>query len=106
MYLVLRCDAKTCFSRINDRRVCPKCGAVYNVKLLPPRKNNICDEDQNVLIQRNDQNKTQKRLTVFEQETLPLINFLQKNDKYHVQEIDATLSSEQNFQQLQLLLKK
>ena len=35
--------------RITGRRLCPKCGSIYNVFVHPPRNDNLCDRDQTPL---------------------------------------------------------
>lgn len=45
---------KTVFERLTLRRYCPKCGRIYNLKFLPPKKDELCDNCGEKLIQRND----------------------------------------------------
>ena len=59
------------------RRVCRSCGATYHVKYHPPKRENICDECNGELYQRGDDTAEtmQKRLSVYEESTRPLIDY-------------------------------
>lgn len=63
--------------RLSGRRNCPKCQAVYHVESIPPKHHGICDHCGAELIQRNDDRPetVQSRLTVYEQQTAPLIEY-------------------------------
>jgi len=63
--------------RLSNRRVCPECGAVYNMVTSPPRNDNKCDKCGATLIQRNDDREDviKKRFEVYERETVPLIDY-------------------------------
>lgn len=60
--------------RLAGRRICPKCGSVYNVHSLPPGANS-CAKDGAELYQRPDDKEEVigKRLEVYEAQTQPLI---------------------------------
>lgn len=66
--------------RIAGRRGCPKCGAGYHVKNLPPKVEGICDKCGTKLIIRKDDNPetVQNRLAVYKTQTMPLIDFYDK----------------------------
>ena len=66
--------------RLTDRRVCTKCGAIYNLNYNPPKRDNECDKCGGKLIQRDDDKKETiiKRLEVFKEETLPLVDYYKK----------------------------
>ncbi len=63
--------------RITTRRVCKKCGAVYNILTLPPKKEGICDKCGGELYQREDDTEeaVKKRLEEYKELTEPLINY-------------------------------
>lgn len=70
--------------RIINRRICPKCNAIYNAKYgANPNTSGICDRCGSELIKRIDDNeKTVKdRLTIYETNTKPLINYYEKQGK-------------------------
>lgn len=65
------------YRRLLGRRSCPKCGRIYNDFTQPPRQAGVCDLDQTPLVQRNDDDPAviRERLSAYEQQTLPLVNF-------------------------------
>ncbi|MBX9877335.1 MAG: adenylate kinase [Candidatus Obscuribacterales bacterium] len=69
--------------RITGRRTCSnkECGATYHVKFVPPKKENVCDLCSSELIQRSDDKEdvVAQRLSVYEKQTAPLINYYDKN---------------------------
>lgn len=76
---VLKIDVqkKAILERMTSRRVCPGCGAVFNVLTQPPQKPGICDACGTGLIQRDDDTEetVRKRLNVYESATAPLIDY-------------------------------
>nr|AHW45774.1 adenylate kinase [Candidatus Phytoplasma fragariae] len=89
-------------NRIVGRRICPKCGKVYHLNHLPPEVIGVCNKDQKKLIQRQDDKPDTflKRLKVFNQETLPLVDYYRKKNQLF--EVDGM----QNIQQVtQIILK-
>ena len=71
---------ETIISRLSARRVCTKCGAIYNLKYDPPEKADLCNKCGGKLIQRvDDQEETiKKRIDVYNEETSPLISYYEK----------------------------
>ncbi|MCD6578996.1 adenylate kinase [bacterium] len=69
--------------RISSRRVCPDCAKVYNLLTLPPHKDNLCDECNVQLVQREDdkEDAVKHRLNVYKENTAPLISFYQSEKK-------------------------
>jgi len=66
-------------NRMAGRRVCPVCGASFHIENLPPAKEGICDKCGAELIQRADDaaETVMKRLTVYHEQTKPLIDYYQ-----------------------------
>ena len=66
--------------RLGGRRVCPKCGAGYHVRNIPPKVEGMCDQCNCALVTRSDdQPETIKnRLAVYEAQTAPLIAWYEK----------------------------
>lgn len=66
--------------RISGRRICRKCGAVYHIRNLPPRRPGICDVCGGDLYQRPDDSEETvlNRLKVYQESTSPLIEYYQK----------------------------
>ena len=63
--------------RLSSRVTCKDCGEIFNTLTLKPKQEGICDKCQGELATRSDQEPEiiQKRLTVYEKQTAPLINF-------------------------------
>ncbi len=66
--------------RLSSRRVCKKCGAIYNLVVSPPKKEGICDKCGGELIQRDDDKPEviKRRLSVYKEQTEPLVEFYKK----------------------------
>jgi len=66
--------------RLSSRRVCTKCGAVYNLLLNPPKKDEICDICGAPLYQREDDKEDviRRRLRVYIDRTKPVVEYYQK----------------------------
>ena len=69
--------------RLTERRVCRKCGAIYNLSFKKPANEGICDLCNDKLYQRvDDQEPTiRRRYEVYEQQTRELIAFYRKQGK-------------------------
>lgn len=67
-------------SRLNGRRVCPNCKAVYHVETRPPRVPGICDICGSALTQREDDRPeaVRVRMEVYERNTVPLVEFYRR----------------------------
>lgn len=72
--LLLEVSNETLMQRLAGRRICPKCGTVYNVHSLPPGVT-TCANDGTELYQRPDDKEEVigKRLEVYQQQTRPLV---------------------------------
>lgn len=66
--------------RLATRLTCSKCGAIYNIRTLPPKKEGICDLCGGKLYQRGDQKPeaVRERLKEYRQKTEPVIEFYRK----------------------------
>lgn len=64
-------------ARMSGRRVCPSCGASYNVNGMPPKKEGICDRCGGAVIQREDDKPETvlKRLEVYREQTEPIVAY-------------------------------
>ena len=70
--------------RIVNRRICPKCNEIYNLKYgKKPQKDGVCDNCGAELIQRSDDNENtiRDRLNTYELNTKPLIEYFTKQGK-------------------------
>lgn len=75
-------DDETVIRRLTTRRVCKSCGEIYNVLFKPAKIEGICDKCGGEVIQRNDdiESVIRNRLTVFHEQTAPLIDYYQSKD--------------------------
>lgn len=82
-------------SRITGRRSCPKCGAVYHIKNLKPKKEGLCDNDGTKLIQRPDDTTevVANRLETYHRQTEPLVDYYKNNGT--VFDIEADRSADE-----------
>jgi len=66
--------------RLTGRRLCKNCGANFNVYTLKPAVDGKCDKCGGELYQRDDDKPEtiEKRLTVYEKQTAPLIDYYSK----------------------------
>ena len=64
-------------SRMSGRRACLDCGATYHIVSLPPKAEGKCDHCGSDLVLRDDDKPetVQKRLTVYHEQTQPLIDY-------------------------------
>jgi len=71
--------------RLTGRRSCKDCGAIYNIHLSPAKVAGHCDSCNGELFQRADDNKETigNRLNVYQQQTAPLVNYYQQQQKLH-----------------------
>ena len=78
--------------RLIQRRMCSKCGALFNLATMPPKREGICDNCNSELMQRKDDNEKtiRKRIKVYYDETAPLIEHFRGRGILH--DIDASTS--------------
>lgn len=64
-------------TRMGGRRACLKCGATYHVMFNPPKAEGVCDVCKEALVLRDDDKPetVQKRLSVYHDQTQPLIEY-------------------------------
>ena len=68
--------------RLSARRVCPNCGAVYNLITSPPKKEGICDRCGTPLIQREDDREevVRERIKVYREQTEPIVDYYRRRN--------------------------
>jgi adenylate kinase len=64
-------------TRMSGRRACVNCGATYHIVYNAPKKEGVCDAcGENLVLRDDDKPETvQKRLTVYHDQTQPLIDY-------------------------------
>jgi len=107
--LNLNVDDQVVAERITGRRSCPRCGAVYHIKNLKPKVDEICDNDGTRLIQRPDDSLevVANRLEAYRRQTKAVVDYY-KNSKT-VYDIDANKDADEvsalMFEKLEALAK-
>ena len=83
--------------RMSGRRACLKCGATYHIEHIPPKQEGICDKCGSELVQRDDDKPetVQNRLSVYHEQTQPLIDFY--NKKNILKSVDGTKDMQEVF---------
>ena len=85
---------KEVIDRLSARRVCGKCGKIYNLIFNPPLSDGLCDECGEALLQREDdrQDVIENRYDVYMQSTAPLIDFYAERSV--LKQVDGNRSSD------------
>lgn len=83
-------------NRMGGRRACLKCGATYHIAYAAPKAEGICDKCGAGLVLRDDDKPetVQKRLTVYHDQTQPLIEY------YEAEKILATVDGTQDMERV------
>ncbi|MEC7641171.1 MAG: adenylate kinase [Nitrospinota bacterium] len=73
-------DADELVSRLTGRSTCRGCGAMFHNVSHPPKKSGVCDDCEEQLYQRPDDNEEtiRKRMEVYKNETAPVKDFYMK----------------------------
>ena len=99
--LVVNIDVPTeiVLDRIAGRRVCEKCGTTYHVS-APPKEDWTCDVCGGRVVQREDdtEDAVLRRLELYEEETVPIIDFYRRVGKLAV--IDGSGDADGVFDRL------
>lgn len=84
-------------NRMGGRRACVGCGATYHIVYNPTKIEGVCDACGEKLILRDDDKPetVQKRLTVYHDQTQPLIDYYSKSGV--LKEVDGTVDMEDVF---------
>lgn len=85
LVIYLHASEPVIVSRLSGRRVCGDCQAVFHLKNMPPRKDEICDFCGGTLHQRTDDKEEtiKRRLGVYLKETSSLLDYYDKKNKLH-----------------------
>lgn len=100
LVILLNLSREEAIKRLTSRRICGKCGSVYNMISRPPKEASKCDACGGQVVQRDDdtQHTASKRLMVFDDLTQPLVAYYKAEQVF--QEVDAAKSPEQVTAQL------
>ncbi|MBC7123767.1 MAG: nucleoside monophosphate kinase, partial [Pseudothermotoga sp.] len=104
--LYLRVSEDVVVKRLTNRRVCPKCGRIYNLLSMPPKNDELCDDCGIRLVQRDDDKEevVRNRFKVYNEMTAPLIDYYKK--KGTLVEVDAEADHQNTVQKAVEALKK
>lgn len=91
-------------SRMSGRRACLNCGATYHIVYNPPKQDGVCDVCGDQLVLRDDDKPetVQKRLSVYHDQTQPLIEYYEKAGV--LKQVDGTQDMEAVFQDIVKIL--
>ena len=91
-------------SRMSGRRACLNCGAPSHIVYNPPKQEGVCDVCGDKLVLRDDDKPetVQKRLSVYHDQTQPLIEYYEKAGV--LKQVDGTQDMEAVFQDIVKIL--
>ena len=100
----LMCSDEVVLGRLTTRRVCRKCGAIYNVKSKPPKVEGVCDIDGGEVYQRSDDTAETitNRLSVYKAQTAELIDYYRGNGV--LKDVKADVDKSETAQAIRSLL--
>ena len=86
-------DQEILISRIVNRRSCPKCGEIYNIKFHPPKTEGVCDKCGTELTQRKDDNEetSKARFETYFRETAPLVDYYKNKEVLRTIDANGTI---------------
>jgi len=90
--------------RLTSRRICEKCGAIFDPVVNPIPPDNKCAKCGGRIVQREDDNEEtiHKRLQVYHEQTAPVRDYYRKVDKFYT--IDGNRPIEQVFKEIEDIL--
>ena len=106
LVIFLDVTKETVIDRLSTRRICSKCGAIYNLKYVPPKVPGRCDICGGELYQRADDKPEviARRLEEYEERTRPLIEFYERRGL--LRRVDGNGEREVVDRAIEELLKK
>ena len=89
LVVAIELEDEVIVARLENRRVCPNCGTVYNLVAASPRIEGICDLCGAQLVQRDDdmEETIRERLRVYRERTEPLKTYY--GEKSILREVDG-----------------
>ena len=93
-------------NRMGGRRACTSCGATYHIVTIPTKVEGICDRcGSEVVLREDDKPETvQKRLSVYHEQTQPLIDYYKGQGI--LKSVDGTQKMEKVFTDIVDILEK
>ncbi len=104
--LDIRVSEKKLVERLSSRRICARCGSIYNLSMKAPAEQGICARCGDELSQRKDDmpDVIRERLKVYREKTEQLVEYYREKRNYHRIEGDGTV--EAVFQTLSTVLER
>lgn len=102
----LEVPEKEILRRLSGRRICPNCGAIYQLDTMPPKQEGICDKCGAKLVQRADEQPEviRNRLQVYGTQTEPLLAYYQAQHRLH--RVDGTIGVDNVMKEIARILKE
>lgn len=99
-------DKEKLIERLVNRRSCSVCGAIYNLKTMNLKNENVCEKCGGKLIKRDDDNEetAKKRFETYFNQTAPLIELYKKRGI--LVNIDASLDIDTIYKNLKGAIKE
>ena len=102
--LSLKVNKDIVMKRILGRQVCSKCGLIFNKYFNPSNINSHKCDPKHLKTRTDDtENTIIKRLNTYAHETLPLINYYQKQNL--VKEVDGSGKIDQIYEEIRYIIK-
>ena len=94
----IQASDKIIIGRLSKRKICKKCGFIYHLVYIKPKKDNACDKCGSELYQRADDKPkaVKERLKVYMKETEPLVDYY--NEKGIIANVDGSGTPEKEFE--------
>lgn len=99
-------DLTALLERLQNRLICSRCGAIYNLNLQRPRQEGKCDVCGGPLYQREDDKPgvTSERLRIYKEQTEKLRDYYQRKSVYR--KVDGSGSVGDVFQKIAFVINK
>jgi adenylate kinase len=91
--------------RMTGRRNCPVCGEIYNIYFRPPKFDNVCDRHPEAQLNHRADDipeTVQARLTTYEEQTRPLLDYYKAANLLHV--VDGTRDPETIYREIEKIV--
>jgi adenylate kinase len=97
-------DYNVIIARMAGRRVCPKCGTLYNAISNRPAKEGVCDLDGETLVVREDDRPevVRARLNEYEALTRPVIDFFRRSGVKMFEENASDYTPQEIFEKIRV----
>lgn len=105
---ILTLDVDEAIERLVARRVCSKCGAVFNMANDPPQRPGTCNRCEGELVRRDDDKPdvVRRRFAVYERQTGPVVAFFAREYPQFTFEHPGTAPTSQAAERIQDELTK